>query len=381
MLQVLIAGGGFAGLYAARRLARLAEESAEVEVALLNDKSYTAMLPALPDVAGGRIDEDYLAAEISSLLPSSISFRQEKITAFDLYNKQVLTDKKVHQYDYLLIATGSATNFYGFNQHLDELQKLTTLEDAVRINKDFTRYLNNAPSPHAVIVGGGYTGLELACNLKCRAAKEGKDCTVSVVEVKNTILPMIPESIRAYISKQAERYGINIATGESLKEFDGQNVVLSDDTAYSDVFLCWTAGTRFSVPQIKGDIQTLPDGRIKVDEKLRIPGHPDVFAAGDAAAIEDEGEYLRKAVNFAVYSGKHAAGNVLKAIKGHDQSAFSPTDLGWVIPFCDTGAGKVFGRFVIRGKPALRLHYFMCGLRNYDWQKRCRFWKYALKRF
>jgi len=119
------------------------------------------------------------------------------------------------------------------------------------------------------------------------------------------------------------------------------------------------------VPEIKGKVGRLSDGRLKVNRDLSLPGYPGVFAAGDAAAFEHRGVFLRKAVNFAWYEGKRAGKNILRRRRGKKTTPFRPFDAGWVLPLRLTGIGHLFGHLWIQGRTALFLHYFMCGFRNY----------------
>jgi NADH dehydrogenase FAD-containing subunit len=104
-----------------------------------------------------------------------------------------------------------------------------------------------------------------------------------------------------------------------------------------------------------------------------------VYAAGDAAAIRRGENYLRKAVNFSRGSGTVAGRNVARALEDDLPEPFHPVDLGWVIPFCDVGVGRLFSRYAMRGRIPLFLHYLMCGVRNYEAANRIHFWKRAIR--
>ena len=379
-MEIIVAGAGFSGLYAVKKLAELSRKRQDVNIRLFNSTPYTTMLPALPDLAGGYLQAKYLTEEIHNLINKHVIFHQETIKEFDLHQRRVVTEKDQYPYDNLIIGTGSITNFFGFDQHLDKVFTLDSLDDAVTLNKSFSDYINSTNNAHAVVVGGGYTGLELACNLRRLADNHNKQCQISILELKQTILPMMPEKIRAHIQQQALKNGFNILTTKTLKRFDGADVQLSDGSTFKNVFVCWTTGTKFAVPEIKGNFETIRDGRIVVDSKLRIPNHPEVFAVGDAAAIKHGNQYLRKAVNFAIDSGVHAATNIVRTKGNKAVRDFTPRDLGWVIPFGNTAAGVLFNKLKITGSFPLRLHYFMCGLRNYNIRNRFYFWQHAIRK-
>ncbi|MFO7822039.1 MAG: FAD-dependent oxidoreductase [Lentisphaeria bacterium] len=376
--NIVILGGGFAGRGAAEILAKsIRKERQLVEITLIDRHSYTTMLPALPDVAGTRIPPGYLTEEVVDLISADIKFLQASVRHVDLTRQVVTMDRQKIGYDYLIIATGSTAEFFGFDQNLDSVYKLASLEDAERIGREFPDYLRRAENPTAVVAGGGYTGLELACNLRYAAHKFGGGCDIAVVELADQILPNMSTTIRAYIEKRCAERNINLLTGRSVSKFDGTDIELSDGTVLKDAFLCWSTGTKFELP-VEGEQESLKDGRIIVDSTLQIPQYPGVFAAGDAAAMNFGGGYLRKAVNFSLYSGQHAARNISRLLDGRAASPFKPIDLGWVIPFCNAGAGKMFSRFTVKGRFPLALHYFMCGYRNYNTANRLHFLKMAL---
>ena len=159
--------------------------------------------------------------------------------------------------------------------------------------------------------------------------------------------------------------GAEVRLGVAVESFDGRNAVAGGRT-YENVFFCWAAGSKFAVPEIKGNVDRLRDGRLKVARDLSLPNYPNVFAAGDAAAIEPRGQPLRKAVNFAYYGGKHAGRNIARRLRGRPTRPFRPVDLGWVVPFRETSVGRLpFGLWV-HGRLGVRLHHQMCGIRNYS---------------
>jgi NADH dehydrogenase len=374
---VIIAGAGFAGLAAAHDLARRTSRRT-VTIRVLDAHPFTTMIPSLPDLAGGCFEKGYMMGDIQARLPAGVLFSRETIQALDFRTKQVITDQGTHPYDYLVVATGSVTDFHGFNQHRESLYKLDTLEDAGRLFRDFTTYVRARPNPVAVIAGGGYTGLELACNLRRAGRQAGRIPRILVAERGPTLLPFMPEWVRSYMTRLADETGIEVITGTTVTGFDGCTITLSNGQTLEDGFLCWTTGTRFPIADLRGNQAQLPDGRLVVDDTLRLPAHPEVFAAGDSAALMDRGKVLRKAVNFSRDSGFQAGRNVASALLNRPLRPFKPVDLGWVIPFCHAGVGVLFTGIPVRGRLPLMLHYAMCGLRNYSLRNRLFYWKVAV---
>lgn len=373
--KTVIVGGGFAG-----RQACLALRKTRTELMLLDPRSSTVMLPALPDLAGGWLDETLLDSPFNTLLPKRVRHVRKTVTSIDLDTKTLVADGETIAFDYLLIAAGSVTDFHGFDQHRERIYHLDSLEAARRIRDDFGAYLLKGKKPHVVMAGGGYTGLELAMSLYYCARTAGKPCRVTVVDPGKELLPFLPEPKRQYIKAFLIRSGITFMPETRVTGFDGENVT-AGDRMFENVFFCWAGGSTFAVPEIKGAVERLRDGRIKVNPDLSIPGYPQIFAAGDAAAVEEAGQILRKAINFAWYAGKRAGKNMARQMRGKATKPFRPFDAGWVIPLHGDSVGQLFSRIWINGTIGLRLHYFMCGVRNTSLAKFSGFIRIAMKLF
>ncbi len=378
-MKTIILGAGFAGRYAARVLNSLAGGH---DVTLIDKHSYTTMVPILPDYAGGRFSRSLITREIAEVLPPRIGYVQDDITTLDLDEKRLEGRYSHYTFDKLIIACGSKTAFHGFEpQSWDDVYTLDSVPAADRIRNEFPYYLQKKGNEaHAVVVGGGYTGMELACALTHMARAQGYDCTVSVVELMDTILPFFNEEQRRSIQQHFEKLGIRLMTRSKISEYRDGMVRINDSETIKEPFFCWTAGLDFSVPEVNASkAERLKDGRFHVHHDLSVIHYPDVYAAGDAAAVFAKGSYIRKAVNYSVYSGKKAGKNCMRAVMGYSHVAFTPFDLGWVIPLCTTSAGKLFNRFRIKGKIGLSLHYLMCGLRSFSFSQRLRFLLEALR--
>jgi len=376
--SIIVVGAGFAGLEAANRIAAM-NRGSNHRIKLIDCNPYTTMVPALPDIAGGHYDPLYVTEDVAAIAAPSILFCNERVNSVKLNERKVETEQAVHDYDYLVLAMGSTTDFDGFDQSLESVYKLDTLDDAKAINRAFKGYLRDCEAPNVVISGAGYTGFEIACNLQFVGSKFIPPPRITIVELKDRVLPSMPDHIRDYIAHAADKRGMELKTGDAIKNYDGHDIEFSSGEVRKDAFLCWSTGTKRSISAIFGDYEQLPDGRIEVDDCLRIPKHPEVFVAGDAAALRKDGEVLRKAVNFSIGSGQCAGGNVVRAANGKTCKIFRPVDLGWIIPFCDVGAGRIFSRYRVSGKLPIALHYLMCSRRNYNFKNRIFYIKRALR--
>ncbi len=373
--KTVILGGGFAGRQACRALSRTG-----AEVLLFDPNRLSVMLPALPDLAGGWVCEHLLTHPLKSLIPRNVRHIRQAVTSIQLDEKTVTAGDTVYAFDRLLICSGSVADFHGFDQHLEAVHRLDSLESAVRIRREFKTYLSDSAHPHLVIAGGGYTGLELAASLRFRSIADGRPCEVTVADPSEQILSFLPEAERRRMEAFLKKNGIRVLNRSRVSAFDGQNATVGE-FVLEKVFFCWAGGSKLAIPEINGSVTRLRDGRLTVRPDLSLPGYPDVFAAGDSAAILQRGLPLRKAVNFAWYSGRRAGKNMARRAANRPTRNFRPIDLGWVIPLHAESTGSMLSRLPLRGRPGLRLHYFMCGARNFSIENFIGFTKISLKLF
>ena len=358
--DVLILGGGFAGRQACRPL-----RDTRTKVGLIDSRTFTTMLPALPDLAGGWISPDLVHQPLRKLLPAEIQIHTGTVSTIDLDARQLTVDGALVPYRHLLIAPGSTPLPPPPSFSLKRLYLLGSLEEALRIREEFVEYLETTSHPQLLVAGTGYTGLELAMSLAFRARSLGTSCGVTLVDPTPVLLPSLPDRQRQYVMDFLHAQNVDVLLGTSIDSYDGQ-VARAGGRTFEFPFFCWATGSRFAIPEVHGSASRLPDGRFLVADDLSLPGYPDVFAAGDAAAILHHGRPLRKAVNFAYYGGRHAGRNIARRLHGRPSRPFRPVDLGWIVPFHSTSIGRLAPGIWIHGLLGVRLHHFMCGLRNYS---------------
>ncbi|MGD9781353.1 MAG: NAD(P)/FAD-dependent oxidoreductase [Kiritimatiellia bacterium] len=358
--DIIVIGGGFAGLQACKAL-----RGSKSRILLIDPSPVATMLPALPDMAGGWVPERIVQRPIGEMLPPNATHLQAAVSGIDLDAGTIRAGEQTISFEHLLVAAGSVPNFYDSPFPRDRMHPLGNLDDARRIRTDFEDYLRETERPHLLLAGTGYTGLELAMSLYFRARAAGKSCGVTVVDPAPVLLPSLPDKQRQFVLDFLAAHGADVRLGAAVESFDGRDAVAGGRT-YENVFFCWAAGSKSAVPEIKGNVERLRDGRLKVAPDLSLPNYPHVFAAGDAAAIERDGQPLRKAVNFAYYGGRRAGQNVARRLRGKPTRPFRAVDLGWVVPFRETSIGRLPFGLWIRGRFGVRLHHLMCGIRNYS---------------
>lgn len=362
-MKIFVIGGGFAGIKAAKELEK--KLSNNHEIYLIDKKDYTTMLPNLPEIVSGRLRKEDITENIKKLIPKGVNFLREEVTEVNFDERKIITKNTEYNYDYLVFGAGSTTNFFGFNDNLNKVNVLESIDTAQKVRENFLKYMEDKTEINLVISGAGFTGIELACNLYELSKKNGKKINVVMVDLTKTVLPMLSEKSAKHVVNKLDKMSFKIYTENQVKSFDGQNVTFKNGENIKDAFFCWCSGVKASLKPI-GNYEALPDGRILVNEYLNLSNYPEVYIAGDAAAIKDiKGNILRRAVTFSEASGKHAAQNIVAVINGGEKKNFNPIDLGWIIPMYITSVGVAMG-VEVRGRKGIFMHYFICAMKNYS---------------
>ena len=370
----MIAGGGFAGISALRRLKKHKRVLKRgFKLMLLDSKPYSEFLPMLPDVVGGWMRPELLRYDLASLAEKQgAEFIRTGITSLDSANRIIKTGAGDIPYEYAVLATGSMTNFYGSADLQNSCMKLDNIDDAELINRSILEKAGKAGELNIIVVGGGYTGIEIATNINYLLMDRNVEYRVCVIERADDILLMLPGWIRKGVKRELDRLRIHVMTSDALREYDGSKATLSSGKEFNNALCVWSAGVK-TPEYIDGSEFNKQKGRIRVDEQLRPldPPREGVFIAGDTADFS-HGLYkkpLRMAVMFSMGQGKTAAENVVKSILKKPLVKYRPLDLGYLVPVASGKAlGKVMGMSV-KGFPGYFMHYFMCAYRS-EWGNR-----------
>lgn len=373
--KVVVLGGGFAGIQATKSLLRKVPDA---EITLVDINDYATMLPALPDVLSGRVPRTAITRAFSEIFPERVRLVQDRTTSIDLPARTVTGEKDTYQYDYLVLTTGSGPAFFGFAPEYGTLHTMHSYGAAEALRAELTERAKSATGATLVVVGAGYTGLEVAACTDHGFTDVRGGLSILVVEKSEDILGFLPESARRKVRAYLQSIDVELRTGVSLEGLTEEHARLSDGSSVDNPIVCWTAGMQASSEHITGNFERTADKRLKTDECLQLPSHPEVFVAGDAAALNDGKSVLRRAINFAYYSGRRAGDNCARVMKGRKLRPFRPLDLGWIIPLGDMSLGKIFGIVPVGGKLGLRLHYFMSGFRNFGMAQAWEFFKTCL---
>jgi NADH dehydrogenase len=345
MPRVLIIGGGFGGLYAARRFRR-----SRVGVTIVDRRNHHLFQPLLYQVATAALSPGDIASPIRWILRKqrNVEVLLGEAATIDPAKRVVrLTDGAALAYDYLIVAAGSTHAYFGHDEWRASAPGLKTLEDALDIRRRVLLAFERAeresdPARRAaqltfVIVGGGPTGVEMAGALAEIARQSlAKDfrhfdpgsASVVLIEGGPAVLANFPEPLRAAARRDLVRLGVDVRTGEAVTSIDAAGVQTSRGRIAADTVL-WAAGVAASPLGATLGAPLDRAGRVLVQPDLTIPGHPDIFVIGDLASLAgDSGRPLPGVAQVAMQMGAHAAANIVRAIEGQPLRAFHYHNLG-----------------------------------------------------
>lgn len=362
MKKVAIIGCGFAGLAASIYFRRHAKD---LRVCVVDRKPTFDFLPMLPDALGRNINPEHLFFPIALLSKIyGFDFINEPVSGVDLQSNIVSTSQRQVRFDYLLIASGSETNFYGDSRIQNSAYKLDDVRDA----RDISKALKENKFDSFVISGAGYTGVEIATNLSVFFESKKIERKICIVERNPSILGPLPEWMKAYVYENLRRLNVEILTQNTISKVEGNKIFISNGRIFDNSMLIWAAGVKTAdyVQALK--LEKNPQGRLKVDEYLRISENS--FVAGDCANFVHKNQALRMAAQFSIMQGSLAARNILAYIKGARLAKFSPIDLGFIVPMANNrSCGKVLG-LNMSGRLATMFHFLMCIYRSYGLRNR-----------
>jgi NADH:ubiquinone reductase (H+-translocating) len=374
--DVVIAGGGFGGLYAARRLERrLPRHSARI--VLVSDVNFLLYTPLLPGAASGSLEPRHVVVPLREELDWT-EMRMGRVESADPTRNELLLrtvdgrDEVLH-YDQLIVSLGSVSRVLSVPGLADHALGFKTLADAIALRNRALLNLEIAeslPDEEArreyltfVFVGAGYAGLEGLAEMQDFVAdvmdryprSRLAGARFVLVEARERVMPEIPAHLAEFAARELRKRGIEIRTNMMLESIDERSATLSTGERIPARTVCWTAGVK--PPAVVGRLGLpLVRGRIDVDATLRVKGHDNVWAIGDAAAVPDPAKRRRQptppTAQHAIRQGRRAAENVSAALTGGTPKPFRYRTLG---VFVDMGQHQAVAQMLgvpLRGFPA-----------------------------
>lgn len=341
--HVVILGGGFAGLRCARAL-----RGVPVRITLIDRSNHHLFQPLLYQVATASLSPSDIASPIRSILKrqTNLEVWMGEAVDVDVDRRVVLLRDGEIPYDYLVVATGVTHAYFGRDDWAPHAPGLKTVDDALEIRRRFLLAFETAEREADeaarrrlltfVIVGAGPTGVELAGAMAEIARQvmprefrsiDTTTARILLVEGADRVLPGYPPSLSAKARRQLERLGVEVRTGARVTEIEEGAVWIGDERIEAgNVF--WAAGVAASPLGARLGAEVDRAGRVKVAPDLSVPGHPEVFVAGDLAAVEQDGRRVPGVAPAAMQMGRHVARAIRADLEGRPRPVFRYFDKG-----------------------------------------------------
>lgn len=364
--KVVILGGGFAGINAAKGLG-----NTKTDVWLIDKTNHHLFQPLLYQVASASLSPGDIAVPIREILSSceNITVLMGEVTAIDKENQEiVLQNGDRIGYEYLIVALGARHSYFGKDEWEPFAPGLKTLADALKVRQrillsfekaercdsisEAKKYLN------FVIIGGGPTGVEMAgaiseiayeTMLKNFRRIDTTKTKIYLVEGSPYILPVYPEKLSLKARGYLEGFGVNVITGKRVTNVTKEGVMIDNHFIPSENVL-WAAGNQAS-PVLKTlNVPLDKQGRVIVEADLSVPGHPEIFVLGDAGcAMDKQGKPLPGLAPVAVQQGRYVANLIRRRLPKQERPPFSYFDKGTMATIGKTKAIGMFGKIQFSG--------------------------------
>ncbi len=367
--RILILGSGFGGLYAALRLQKVLHRELDVEVLLVNRENFFSFTPMLHEVAASDLDLTHIVNPVRKLL-SRVKFFLGDVEAVDLAKRTVTvshgSDHHHHELDYdqLVIALGSTTNFYGLPGLEESALTMKSLGDAIALRNRLIQNLEEADTECAakaglreslatfVVAGGGFAGVETLASINDFAREALRfypqlrlqDLRMVLVHSGKTILPELDPKLGRYAEQKLAKRGVEMRLGTRVLGVSKDGVALSDGTTIPTQCLVWTAGTS-PHPLVATLGCAKQAGRFLTNDRLEVVDQSGVWAIGDCAFIPGpDGKPHPPTAQHALRQGRVLADNVAAALRGKPGRPFTFNTIGQLATIGRrAGVAQIFG--------------------------------------
>ena len=346
--HVVILGAGFGGIKAAKLLA-----DKDVDVTIIDKHNYHLFQPLLYQVSTSILSEDEISYPIRAFFHKNknINFFMAEATGFEPENKIVKTTHGDVSYDYLIIATGATTNYFGMKSVEEHSYPMKTLRESTLLRNHLIRTFERASRVEnddalkkafmtVVVVGGGPTGVEEAgaiselvykCMKKDYHNLDMKDVDIKLIEATDKLLPMMPANLRKNTVEVLEEKDVDVRLNTQVKDYDGEYITLKCGEKEEQIrtrTVIWAAGVKAQPIVAKLGAEVDRAGRVFVEKTTQVKGFPDIYAIGDSAHFEQDGRPLPTIAPAAYMAAETTVKNIMHAIKGEEQETFVYKDLG-----------------------------------------------------
>lgn len=342
--HIVVVGAGFGGV----KVAQLLKNKA-VDVTVVDRNNFHLFQPLLYQVSTAVLSVDEIAYPIRAFFrkQKNAEFYYGEVVDFKLDEKKLVTDKGEISYDYLVMAAGATTNFFGMESVEKHAFPMKTLEESVAIRNhvlEMFEAANKEPDPKKrrqlltfVCVGGGPTGVEEAGSLSELIyhvmAKEYHQLDFSEVDIKlveavDSLLLMMPQSLRDETARVLRNKKVDVRLNTQVLDYDGENLTFKSGEVVPTKTVIWAAGVKAVPVTEKMGVERDRAGRVVVNEYLHLPDHPEVYAIGDMAHFKQDGAPLATIAPVATQQAEVCVKNILRAMQSEPLERFHYTDVG-----------------------------------------------------
>ena len=344
MKNIVIVGGGYAGILTAKKLAKKFKKNPETSITLIDKNPFHTMLTELHEVAAGRVDEDSIRIGYDKVFAGRrITFVHGLVTSFDFDSKVVHVENARYEYDYLVLATGSRPTYFGTPGAQENSYSLWSYDDAVRLKARILNCFRQASASSDAeerrrlltfyVIGAGFTGVEMIGELAeyvpilCDQFEiPRKEVSLFNVDALSRVVPTLPEKLSVKVQRRLEKMGVKILLGHKVVEVGEQFIELELDgqrARHTAGTVIWVAGIEASAAAAEAGA-ALPNrarGRLDTDEYLRSVKSDSVYIAGDNIFYVPEGEKapVPQMVENCEQSAGTVANNIYHAITGEGE--------------------------------------------------------------
>ncbi len=368
--KIVVLGGGYAGIEAAKRLEKKFRHSKEVSITLIDRNRYHTLMTELHEVAGGRVEPDSVQISYQKIFGArKVRIVQDTIEDIDFEKKELKSSSESYPYDYMVLSTGAEPADFGIPGIKEHAYTLWSLEDALAIRhrvEDLFRRASREKDPVKraemltfTVVGGGFTGVEMMGELleerKTLCRRHGiqeDEVRLVLVEALDTILNILSEKPRKKARRYLEKKGVEIRTNSMITDCSADGLTCKDGTAIPSETVIWTAGVQASSFAANLDMPGAKAGRKVVQATMECPDRDGVYAAGDNLWFESEEEGpVPQIVEAALQTAETAAHNIGVEVSGKGKKKpLKPRFHGFMV--------SLGGKYAVSETAGLKLSHF-----------------------
>lgn len=382
--RILILGGGYVGLYTALGLQKKLR-AGEASVTVVDPQPHMTYQPFLPEAAAGSIEPRHVVVPLRRVL-QHCHVVTARVQTIEQEEKKVFLEAEnghVEQLDYdvLVVALGSVPRLLPIPGLAEEGIGFKTIGEAIYLRNHVLAKLDEAENTHRpeerdrlltfTVVGGGFAGIEVVAELEdmTRAATryydglDPDDIRWVLVEAADRILPEVRATLGVWTVEQLEKRGVEVHLSTAATSFENGQIELSDGTQFASDTIIWTAGVKGNPVLAKSDLPTDNRGRLQATTALQVVDHPDIWTAGDVAAVPDLSQteddptaICPPNAQHAIRQARHLSRNIVRTLRGEEPKEYRHTNLGAVAGLgMHKGVADVL-RAKIKGFPAWLFH-------------------------